>query len=78
MAPVRDGPYRWLRHPNYLAVILELVSIPMIFGAWRTATAASVVNAVALAIRIPAENRALREAPARATELDRRGATDVV
>jgi methyltransferase len=57
--PVRRGPYRTLRHPNYLAVVLELAAGPLLFGAWRTALAASALNLVALAIRIPAEEKAL-------------------
>jgi methyltransferase len=57
--PIRRGPYRWLRHPNYLAVVLELLAGPMMFGAWRTAVAASALNVVALAVRIPVEERAL-------------------
>lgn len=59
MPLVRSGPYRWLRHPNYLAVVVELVAIPLLFGAWRTALAVSALNAVAIAIRIRAEERAL-------------------
>jgi methyltransferase len=59
MPLVRSGPYRWLRHPNYLAVVVELVAIPMLFGAWRTAIAVSALNAFAIAIRIRAEERAL-------------------
>lgn len=66
--PVARGPYRWIRHPNYLAVAVELASGPLMFGAWRTALAASLVNAIAMAVRIPVEERALREAaPAAAT-----------
>jgi len=57
--PIVHGPYRWMRHPNYLAVTLELPAAAMMFGAWRTALAASALNAIALAIRIPAEERAL-------------------
>lgn len=60
--PVRSGIYRWLAHPNYLAVALEFVAAPLLFGAWRTAFAASCFNAMVLAVRIPAEERALREA----------------
>ena len=63
--PVRDGVYRWLRHPNYLAVIVEVVAGPMLFGAWRTAILGSVLNAIALAIRIPVEERALASAAER-------------
>jgi methyltransferase len=60
--PVRSGIYRFLRHPNYVAVVLELVAAPMMFGAWRTAAVISVVNALALSVRIRAEERALEEA----------------
>ena len=61
-APVRHGIYRWLAHPNYVAVAFEFVSAPLVFGAWRTAVACSALNALAMAVRIPAEERALREA----------------
>lgn len=60
LAPVTSGPYRLLRHPNYLAVTVELLAGPLLFGAWRTAILVSALNAVALAIRIRAEERALR------------------
>jgi len=60
--PVRRGIYRWLAHPNYLAVALEFVAAPLAFGAWRTALGASLLNALALSVRIPAEERALRAA----------------
>ncbi|MEE9382674.1 MAG: isoprenylcysteine carboxylmethyltransferase family protein [Nannocystaceae bacterium] len=57
---VRSGPYRWLRHPNYVAVVLELVAVPMVFGAWYTALTASLLNLLLLGfVRIPLENRAL-------------------
>ena len=65
LAPVRDGPYRWLRHPNYVAVTAELLAGPMMFGAWRTALIIGIANAVALAVRIPVEERALAEAATR-------------
>jgi methyltransferase len=58
---VTGGPYRYLRHPNYLAVVLELAAVPLIHGCWRTALAFSVGNAILLAVRIPAEERALGE-----------------
>jgi len=60
---IRSGPYRFVAHPNYLAVALELVCIPMIFDAWITAAIASVLNAaLLLGIRIPAEQRAVAAA----------------
>jgi methyltransferase len=57
---VRSGPYRFVRHPNYIAVAIELVAASMLFGAWRTAIWISALNAVALRIRIRAEDAALR------------------
>ena len=57
---VRSGPYRWLHHPNYVAVVVELIAAPLLFGAWRTALAITVFNALALRVRIAAEERALR------------------
>jgi len=56
---VRTGPYHFLRHPNYVAVVMELLAAPLIFGAWRTALAVSALNAIALWIRIRCEERAL-------------------
>lgn len=57
--PVRGGPYRWLRHPNYLAVAIEVLALPLACGAWRTAIAAAAAHAALLAVRIRAEERAL-------------------
>jgi len=57
--PVERGPYRWLRHPNYLAVVAEVAALPLALGAWRTAIAASLANATVLAVRIRVEERAL-------------------
>lgn len=60
---VRRGPYRFLAHPNYLAVALELACVPMIFDAWLTALICTVLNAaLLLGLRIPAEVAAVREA----------------
>jgi methyltransferase len=64
--PVTRGPYRFLRHPNYLAVALEIACLPLAWGSWRTALVFSVGNALLLAVRIPAEERALGPAWARA------------
>jgi len=65
---VNSGPYRWLRHPNYVAVAVELLAGPMMFGAWRTALAISALNAIALRARIRAENRALEQADSSSAE----------
>ena len=56
---VRRGPYRFLRHPNYLIVAGEIAVLPLMFGAWRLALAFSVVNAAVLWHRIRIENQAL-------------------
>jgi methyltransferase len=58
---VTSGPYRWLRHPNYLAVVLEGAAIPLVHGAWLTALAFSAANAWLLHTRIRVEERALSE-----------------
>lgn len=62
---VRRGPYAHMRHPNYTAVVIELLAGPMIFGAWRTALAISVLDFFALRIRARAEERALATTYAR-------------
>jgi methyltransferase len=64
--PVTAGPYRFLRHPNYLAVVVELLAVPLVGGALVTAALATLGNAALLAVRIPAEERALGRAWARA------------
>lgn len=62
---VSRGPYRWptrLRHPNYVAVTLEGVALPLVHTAWVTALVFTLLNAVLLLrFRIPAEERALTE-----------------
>lgn len=64
--PVTRGPYRFLRHPNYLAVSLEVACLPLAWGSWRGALLFSLANAALLAVRIPAEERALGPAYAAA------------
>ncbi len=64
--PVTSGPYRFLKHPNYVAVVLELLCVPMIHGAWLTALGFSLANAALLAVRIRAEEAALGPAWERA------------
>lgn len=61
-AKVKRGPYRWIPHPNYIVVAMEIVSLPLIFGAWRTALFFTAANALLLLlVRIPAEEKALQE-----------------
>jgi len=57
---VTSGPYRFLRHPNYLAVVLEGIALPLVHTAWITAAVFTVANAALLRVRIAAEERALR------------------
>ena len=57
--PVTSGPYRFVRHPNYVAVIAEILLLPLVHGAWLTALVFSVGNAVLLRVRIRAEEEAL-------------------
>jgi methyltransferase len=56
---VARGPYRFVRHPNYLVVIGEIAVLPLAFGAWQIALLYSVLNLALLAWRIRAENGAL-------------------
>lgn len=62
--PMTHGVYRLLRHPNYAAVVLECAALPLLFGAWRSAIAASAVNLVLLAMRVRLEENALAWAAA--------------
>lgn len=64
MAPVRAGPYRWLSHPNYVAVVVEGAALPLVHSAWVTAVVFTVLNAALLTVRIRVENRALAGLPA--------------
>jgi len=57
--PVQRGPYRWVRHPNYTAVALEIVAVPLVFGCWATAVVFSAAYAVLLPVRIRTEEAAL-------------------
>jgi len=63
---VAAGPYRWLRHPNYVAVVVEGAALPLVHTAWITALIFTGLNAVLLRVRISAENLALSQAVAHA------------
>ncbi|KUO12490.1 isoprenylcysteine carboxyl methyltransferase family protein [Streptomyces sp. DSM 15324] len=56
---VAAGPYRFLRHPNYLAVVVEIAALPLVHSAWLTAAAFSLANAALLTVRVRCENTAL-------------------
>ena len=60
-APVTGGPYRFVRHPNYVAIIAEMLALPLVHGAWLTALVFSLGNAWLLRVRIRAEEQALGE-----------------
>ncbi|CAN5512812.1 isoprenylcysteine carboxyl methyltransferase family protein [soil metagenome] len=56
------GPYKYINHPNYVAVVIELAAVPLIVGAWWTSIVFTLLNAVILLfVRIPAEERALAD-----------------
>jgi len=57
--PVARGPYRWIRHPNYLIVALEIAVVPLALGMPVFALIFSLANAALLAYRIRIENEAL-------------------
>lgn len=59
--PATGGPYRFVRHPNYLAVVLEVAALPLVHGAWLTAIVFSSLNAWMLQVRIRVEEQALAE-----------------
>lgn len=63
---VAKGPYRWLRHPNYVAVVVEGFALPLVFSAWVTALSFTALNALLLSLRIKTEDAALDAAEARA------------
>ncbi len=60
---VSSGPYRWVRHPNYVAVFVELISLPLIYSAWITALFAAAGNAWVLHNRLAVEDRVLLANP---------------
>ena len=61
---VRAGPYRWLRHPNYLVVIMEIALLPRALGSWQLALIFSLANAAVLCLRLRVEAASLQHRPA--------------
>lgn len=61
-ALVRRGPYRFTPHPNYVVVVLEIAVLPLVFGMTTYALVFTLLNASLLAVRVAAEEAALREA----------------
>ncbi len=60
---VTTGPYRWIRHPNYLAVMGEILALPLAGGAWLTALTGGLLFAMILFFRIRTEEEALMAHP---------------
>ncbi len=56
---VTGGPFRFLKHPNYLAVAAEVAALPLAGGAWITAAVGTALNGALMAVRIPCEEVAL-------------------
>ncbi len=69
MAPVDSGPYRFLSHPNYVAVLVEGVALPLMHASWITALVFTVANAALLTVRIRAEDTALATLPRQSVEV---------
>ncbi len=60
---ISRGPYRWMRHPNYAAVLVEVAALPLVHTAWLTALAATMANIAAVTRRIKAEEIVLMSDP---------------
>lgn len=58
---IQKGPYRFMRHPNYVIVAIELLVLPLLFSAYFTAVIFTLLNIGMLSVRIPAEEKALNE-----------------
>ncbi|MGX4669409.1 isoprenylcysteine carboxyl methyltransferase family protein [Cerasibacillus sp. JNUCC 74] len=58
---VKEGPYKYVKHPNYIIVGIELVVIPFLFNAYITGIVFPILHILLLTIRIPAEEKALLE-----------------
>lgn len=57
---INKGPYKYIKHPNYIIVIAEIALIPLIFQLYYTALIFTLLNAIMLSVRIKEENLALR------------------
>lgn len=55
--PVKRGPYKFLKHPNYMEVVCEIAFIPLVFHLYYTAIVFTILNAVMLYVRITVENK---------------------
>jgi methyltransferase len=71
---VANGPYRFLRHPNYLVVAVEFLTLPLFAGAWISWIVLNAANAIVLARRIAAEDRLLARIPGYVEAMGHKGA----
>jgi len=55
--PVKKGPYKFLKHPNYMEVVCEIAIIPLVFHLYYTSVIFTILNAAMLTVRIRAENK---------------------
>ncbi|MEC0831173.1 isoprenylcysteine carboxylmethyltransferase family protein, partial [Bacillus atrophaeus] len=58
---IKKGPYKWLKHPNYAVVMVEIILLPLLYGAYWTLILFTILNALMLSVRIRVEDKALRE-----------------
>jgi methyltransferase len=58
---VKKGPYKYIRHPNYIVVVAEILIIPLVFELYITAIVFTILNAIMLTIRIKAEEKAMQD-----------------
>ncbi|ATO28566.1 hypothetical protein RA13_11425 [Bacillus atrophaeus] len=58
---IKKGPYKWLKHPNYAVVMVEIILLPLLYGAYWTLILFTILNAFMLSVRIRVEDKALRE-----------------
>lgn len=65
LPPIRTGPYRLFSHPNYVAVVVEGIALPLVHASWITAVTFTVLNAGLLAVRLRVESAALASLPSR-------------
>lgn len=70
---VERGPYRWIRHPNYLAVLIEFTAVPLVFGAWVSWIVLNLLHTPLIVRRIAGEERLLRALPGYRERMEPKG-----
>ena len=60
--PVKKGPYKFFKHPNYMEVVCEIAVIPLVFHLYYTAIIFTILNAIMLTVRIGVENKVWEDA----------------